>query len=789
LQNVGQFLEKLDGEAGRAVEERAFNDDDEDDNDPLQDGEDRAIANILAARGLSGDIGPHEDDGDVDFDVDDAEYQVTGEEGDKSTDNKEIENYQDPMEEGPEDSDPAQSTVKADGEETALMDYKAAVEQEPEQESISVTTEVVKDIDPLIESASETDISITKEAPVASEPRTDDDSVASEMAKDVVMNDTEEKEELATFFSPAQPAPPAHEDQEPPATPFYTPTRIPEPKTEVKAPVTVSVPQPALVPSNNSQGSEKTKESSANAYAVRQAQKEARTLRRHVVTLNKQLETAEAEMQAQRTELERAAERMEKDRTRHKEEREKEKARQAEESKVTKAQHEQALKDMRMRTDQQIEEVKRQLRDIEDQRTQEGGDWNKELADAITREQETAAKFALMDDEKATCLSQIATLQAQQEALGNRLESLTHTADNAMERERDAEDRLDEALSLHARQISQRQARETELERTVSELGDALVASRNKQTAGASAVSQSAGDDTGQNVSLVGKVQTLEQEVENLHTQLSHEKQRNDTLKHELKDVSREYTEEATVIHSRQQQHDRHDAELSQTISRLKAELRESRTTTRKDSASSDLGNDENDDLRQIKSLSEEVLRQREKVSSSSSEVSALKSRLKVALGRAVQAEAAAEATSKNGDFVDVERAPISGNGTTRRRGGSHKSSNTADGGSMRAALHLDTLGTGSQRVGKSLDALDKFLVESGKCLRYNPLARILFIVYLLMLHLWTFLLLFVHAHTFENVHGDFGAGGMQAHGPHALMQEHPVMAQAEVQAQASTTP
>jgi hypothetical protein len=38
----------------------------------------------------------------------------------------------------------------------------------------------------------------------------------------------------------------------------------------------------------------------------------------------------------------------------------------------------------------------------------------------------------------------------------NKNQSLTHTADNAMEREREAEDRLDEALSLHARQMSQR---------------------------------------------------------------------------------------------------------------------------------------------------------------------------------------------------------------------------------------------------------------------------------------------------------------------------------------------
>jgi hypothetical protein len=60
-------------------------------------------------------------------------------------------------------------------------------------------------------------------------------------------------------------------------------------------------------------------------------------------------------------------------------------------------------------------------------------------------------------DEKSILLSQISTLQGQQAALGSRLESLTHAADNAMAREREAEDRLDSVLSQHARQISQRQ--------------------------------------------------------------------------------------------------------------------------------------------------------------------------------------------------------------------------------------------------------------------------------------------------------------------------------------------
>ena len=60
-------------------------------------------------------------------------------------------------------------------------------------------------------------------------------------------------------------------------------------------------------------------------------------------------------------------------------------------------------------------------------------------------------------DEKSTLLAQIETLQSQQVALGDRIESLSQTADSAMEREREAEERLDHALSVHAHQISQRQ--------------------------------------------------------------------------------------------------------------------------------------------------------------------------------------------------------------------------------------------------------------------------------------------------------------------------------------------
>jgi len=71
--------------------------------------------------------------------------------------------------------------------------------------------------------------------------------------------------------------------------------------------------------------------------------------------------------------------------------------------------------------------------------------------------------YCCFRDEKTVLLNQISTLQSQQVALGSRVESLTQTSENAMAREREAEDRLDAVLSQHARQISQRQVRFSKL--------------------------------------------------------------------------------------------------------------------------------------------------------------------------------------------------------------------------------------------------------------------------------------------------------------------------------------
>jgi hypothetical protein len=62
--------------------------------------------------------------------------------------------------------------------------------------------------------------------------------------------------------------------------------------------------------------------------------------------------------------------------------------------------------------------------------------------------------------------------------------------------------------------------------------------------------------------------------------------------------------------------------------------------------------------------------------------------------------------------------------------------------------------------------------IHSGKYLRKNPIARAGFIFYLILIHLWTFTLLFFHAHSFGVERCDFQAGVRVSHGPHAMMME-----------------
>jgi hypothetical protein len=144
------------------------------------------------------------------------------------------------------------------------------------------------------------------------------------------------------------------------------------------------------------------------------------------------------------------------------------------------------------------------------------------------------------------------------------------------------------------------------------------------------------------------------------------------------------------------------------------------------------------DEHQQRNALSNQVLRQQEQLSQTHGEMSALRTRLSAALNRATIAEAAAmEETREAIRVVPFHR---------RKK--------------AQTVTFKQALGGG----GVSVDFLDSFLSATSKILRHNPYARLVFVLYLAILHLWTFALLVFHAHS-STVAID------PSHGPQAMMQ------------------
>jgi hypothetical protein len=427
LSSVNNLLEKLDDRVETVVEERAglAQEDDDDDGDVEGGGRSvkatAALHHILAKRGLSSVDSQDDDDDDDDENVKDDDRE------------QDVELGADQEESGSPELT-LQSGSQKDGAEPDILE---PVEKASPSQQVDATEE--KEQTPKSfgshHDAAESYVPTTNDNPTIDNETSQackDTHPPTAPPKQASSKDLESKVEAQSKATPVNPPP------------------------NVSTPIKKQTSGVSHPPRGTPTRSQKERELTLEA---KEAQKEARTLRRHVVSLNEQLEAAENELQAQRKELERAAERIEKDRIRNKEEKEASVKRQAQEIAVLKEQNEKTLKEQQARFEEQIKEYRKRLTEVENKRQQEGGDWNKEISQAIDREQEMRLAVSVLEDEKAVLLSRISTLEGQQTALGSRLESLTQAADNAMEREREAEDRLDSLLNQHARQISQRQVR------------------------------------------------------------------------------------------------------------------------------------------------------------------------------------------------------------------------------------------------------------------------------------------------------------------------------------------
>lgn len=491
---------------------------------------------------------------------------------------------------------------------------------------------------------------------------------------------------------------------------------------------------------------------------------EVKKLHKQINTLDTKLETANTEINAQSEELRRAGERMEKDRKEAEEEREDILDEHDDEIEQLKETHDSEMNKLREQYEKKVADLTETLEREEKMRMQEGGDWTKELQDAVGREQEALKRLNEVEGEKTELQSTVLNLEKRQTTLQGELDSALQSVKSSIEREREAESKLDAAKTLHARQLGQRQAREAELEKTVFDLGTALTAAQqSKETQVASPT------PFGREENYKEKYEGVAEELDNIKVQFNMETQRREALQQELHDISKERSDEASLVQSRQRQQDEKVADLEATISRLQTSFREQRIggSTAQASAegrASQLSQELEQTKVEVGKLSDQLVRHQGLAESSKAEILALKGRLRMATSRADEAErslASAQNPQSTGRLYDVESGGAGLTSTKMRRrikGGARGRFGSSAVRSVRSVLRM---GPGRQspameQVATTMDALDRWMVETGSFMRHEPFARLGFLLYLITLHLWSFAL--VVFHTTEQPHADFGS-------------------------------
>lgn len=514
--------------------------------------------------------------------------------------------------------------------------------------------------------------------------------------------------------------------------------------------------------------------------------------------LDQKLQASEREIEAQANELLRAGEEMEQIRTNAKDEREDLLDDHDDEMEDRQRDHEATLDKMREEYEKNIAEWKERFESGEDLRKQEGGDAIRELRDANQREKEALKKLAEITAEKTALQIKLDRVVGHETALQQQFESSLETTETVAAREQRAREELDEATVLHAKQMAKRQAREAELEQTILEMGSALTLAKQElqqQKSASSKVGATAGlspyQKRQQQQQLNGsyykeQLEQVAEELENIRVQLTMETQRREALQLELSEVSKEREEELSSTQALEHQHDRKVTDLESTIHRLQDSMRalqqktshSSRVdsgfiTTNSASRTNDVQQQQVSSVselegakREIADLSEQLLRQRTLAKNAKSEILTLKGRLQASIARAEEAEKirynSNNVLNVRSRVNDIEQSGNNNNSTfsSRRRikGGSSRGMR-----SIRSALPCFTSGgspadssAGMGQVAITIDAIDSWMVDTGSFMRHEPFARLGLLLYLMVLHLWSFAL--VVFHTTEVEHGDFGS-------------------------------
>ena len=682
---------------------------------------------------------------------------ITGQAG--SSDDEEYESYDDD-ESYEEDVDEQEGL----GEEEIRAEEQGIQEDTPpEPAEISVDEVAVDSKDTsaehITEEMKQTKDSVKVSADIASAPLADAPSAAEESSVQNIQQSSLEPIEKKKKSFPRPPPSSSSQPNSPPSSVSSLPRSTP---TQWKQ----ATPQP---PRSNTSHSSATKTEKLRQQKYKQQEKQLQELQ-------KELQTAREELKAQHVELQSAAERMEHDRELHQEELADMLEEQEEELQQLQAGFEQQMQEQTALHKQEMKELRDRLQKEEHKRLQEGGDWTKELEDTLERERNLMQELSDYKSKTTQLEGQVSKLTTQQEALQKKVAALSSTAKEATERERTAEEKLDAAVQQHKRQLLQRQDRETELERTIAELSAALTRAQQSQKTLAAATSAAGGESTGEGSDFKSKYQAAAEDLETTKTQLALANQQCATLQNELQEISNERAAEASAARERQREYDQRTMDLNSQVLRLEAMARENE----RDKASSDehaapdaasnprvqkLTRELEQTRRQLSSTSEQLLRQKGLANSAKTEIVTLKGRLESA---SLRAEAAENALASNSTLGNQSRLYEASGGAAygtpsrrRRRGGRYSQ--------LPSRTLLSTFGmqishgSVAEQIATTIDAMDTWMLETGNIMRHEPLARLGFALYLVMVHLWCFGLVFFHA--VQSEHADLGNIGHRAAG------------------------
>lgn len=181
----------------------------------------------------------------------------------------------------------------------------------------------------------------------------------------------------------------------------------------------------------------------------------------------------------------------------------------------------------------------------------------------------------------------------------------------------------------------------------------------------------------------------------------------------------------------------------------------------------------------QVQSLSKQLLRKQQMVLELQAERSALKSRLADMTAKAEHAERQLlesgdgdyglvddyDGTSvESGGYYRYKDSPQGSTGLVKRGSAREDEGGfpTRDGGG-RAAAEMERYGVKAPKpVATAVNAIDSWTLVTGRYLRTSPLIRVAITIYLLVLHVWVFVVLAMHTHSLDGP----GAGGLASADP-----------------------